>query len=59
MFPRLHEFGFILRYPKGREDVTGYAYEPWHIRYVGVPAAEEIDRNRWTLEEYAEEKNRP
>lgn len=58
MFPRLHEYGFILRYPKGREAVTGYAYEPWHIRYVGVRAAEEIYRNHWTLEEYAEAQNR-
>ena len=31
-----HEYGFIIRYPKGKENITGYKYEPWHIRYVGV-----------------------
>ena len=31
-----HRFGFIIRYPKGKEDITGYMYEPWHIRYLGV-----------------------
>ncbi|MDG3044442.1 M15 family metallopeptidase [Bacillus sp. B6(2022)] len=30
-----HEFGFIIRYPKGKEKVTGYQYEPWHLRYLG------------------------
>ena len=35
----LHKYGFILRYPQGKEDITGYSYEPWHIRYVGsIPA---------------------
>ena len=52
MFPYLHEFGFILRYPKGKEDVTGYPFEPWHIRYVGIEAASKIYENGWTLEEY-------
>lgn len=54
MHLRLHEFGFILRYPEGAEAVTGYAYEPWHIRYVGIPAAAIIFENHWTLEEYTE-----
>ena len=36
------EYGFILRYPDGEEDVTGYAYEPWHIRYVGKQNAQEV-----------------
>ena len=50
---RLPEHGFILRYPEGREDTTGYAYEPWHIRYVGDPAvAKEITDSGVTLEEY-------
>lgn len=53
-FAHLHEFGFILRYPESREAITGYSYEPWHIRYVGVPAAEVIYRNNWTLEEYCD-----
>jgi LAS superfamily LD-carboxypeptidase LdcB len=41
-----------LRYPAGKEDVTGYPFEPWHIRYVGVEAAQEIYENSWALEEY-------
>ena len=52
MLPVLHRFGFILRYPEGREEITGYGYEPWHIRYVGIPAAQIIWENNWTLEEY-------
>lgn len=47
-----HEYGFILRYPKGKEGITGYMYEPWHFRYVGIKAASEIYKNKWTLEEY-------
>ena len=43
-----HEYGFILRYPKGKEFITGYNYEPWHFRYVGDIAIF-IDS---TLEEY-------
>lgn len=45
-------FGFILRYPKEKEAITGYAYEPWHIRYVGVPLAYYLYTNNLTLEEY-------
>ena len=45
-------FGFILRYPKGKEAITGYAYEPWHIRYVGIPLAYYLYTNDLTLEEY-------
>lgn len=37
-----HKFGFIMRYPKGKEEITGYSYEPWHFRYIGVDAATEI-----------------
>lgn len=47
-----HRFGFIIRYPDGKEDITGYAYEPWHIRYVGVDVATEIYNQKLTLEEY-------
>ncbi len=56
IFERIHKslkhFGFILRYPAGKEDITGYPYEPWHIRYVG----EDISMNigDMTLEEYLE-----
>lgn len=49
-----HKYGFILRYPKGKEKITGYMYEPWHFRYVGKEAAAEIYKNNWTLEEYFE-----
>lgn len=47
-----HEYGFIIRYPKGKEDITGYDYECWHIRYVGVEVATEIYEQGLTLEEY-------
>ncbi len=46
------EYGFILRYPEGKEDITGYAYESWHIRYVGIDHAKEIWEQGITLEEY-------
>lgn len=46
------EYGFIIRYPYGREDITGFAYEPWHLRYVGQPHAAIISENDLTLEEY-------
>lgn len=46
------EYGFIIRYPKGKEGVTGYAYEPWHIRYVGEDIAKEITEKGICLEEY-------
>ncbi|MGE1100178.1 M15 family metallopeptidase [Peribacillus simplex] len=47
-----HEYGFIIRYPEGKENITGYKYEPWHIRYVGVATATEIFEAKITLEEY-------
>ena len=47
-----HNFGFILRYPKGKEGITGYSYEPWHYRFVGVEAATAIHEQGITLEEY-------
>ncbi len=46
------DFGFIIRYPEGKEHITGYAYEPWHIRYVGKSMAEDIMQREITLEEY-------
>jgi len=45
-------FGFIIRYPQGKEEITGFAYEPWHLRYVGAPHAEIIMRHGLTLEQY-------
>lgn len=47
-----YKYGFILRYPKGKEDITKIIYEPWHYRYVGVEAATEIMLSGITLEEY-------
>lgn len=47
-----HEYGFIIRYPEEKENITQYQYEPWHIRYVGKQAAETIYENEATLEEY-------
>ena len=57
VWAKIHEklaaHGFILRYLEGKEDITGYSYEPWHIRYVGDPAiAKEITDAGETLEEY-------
>ena len=50
---KLADYGFILRYLEGKEDITGYSYEPWHIRYVGDPdIAREITEQGITLEEY-------
>lgn len=46
------EYGFILRYPKDKIHITGVSYEPWHFRYVGVQAAQEIMKDGTTLEEY-------
>ena len=50
-----HRYGFILRYPFGKEDITGYSYEPWHLRYVG-DVASEIYNKDITLEEYLENR---
>lgn len=46
------EYGFIIRYPEGKEAITGYMYEPWHLRYVGTEIAKEIKAQGITLEEY-------
>ena len=45
-------FGFILRYPEGKEHITGIAYEPWHFRYIGQPHAQVCFENNLCLEEY-------
>lgn len=47
-----YKYGFILRYPKGKEKFTGIIYEPWHYRYVGITAAKEIREKGVCLEEY-------
>ncbi|KEO81904.1 M15 family metallopeptidase [Tumebacillus flagellatus] len=47
-----YEYGFIIRYPEGKEAITGYAYEPWHIRYVGEELAKTLTDKGLTMEEY-------
>lgn len=57
IYPYLSRFGFILRYPEGKEEITGYPSELWHIRYVGEPLASYLSSHYLTLEEYEKEKN--
>ena len=52
MMEHCWEYGFILRYPPEKADVTGIIFEPWHYRYVGEAAAKEIHEQDITLEEY-------
>ena len=47
-----YKFGFILRFPEGKEDITGYSFEPWHYRFVGRYHASEMHRLDMCLEEY-------
>lgn len=47
-----HKFGFVLRYPEGKSRITGYDYEPWHLRYVGIEAAQRIHDEGLTFDEY-------
>ncbi len=47
-----HKYGFIIRYPKGKQHITGYKYEPWHIRYLGKDLATKVYNSGLTLEEY-------
>lgn len=49
-----YKYGFILRYPMGKQKITGTSYEPWHYRYVGVEVAKEIYERQICLEEYFE-----
>ena len=50
-----YKYGFILRYPKAKYHITGFKYEPWHYRYVGIETAKYIYENNLTLEEYKKE----
>ena len=52
-----HRFGFIIRYPKGKEHITGYNYEPWHLRYLGTDLATEVYESGLTLEGFFEQEN--
>lgn len=47
-----YKYGFIIRYPKGKQNITGYVYEPWHVRYVGADRAKRIYKSGLCLEEY-------
>lgn len=47
-----YKYGFVVRYPLGKEEITGYSYEPWHFRYVGEPSATYMEQKQLTLEEY-------
>lgn len=47
-----YKYGFIIRYPKGKESITGYKYEPWHLRYLGKDIAKKVYSSGLTLEEY-------
>lgn len=49
-----YKYGFIVRYEEGKENITGYNYEPWHVRYIGIEMAEKIYKDKITLEEFAE-----
>jgi LAS superfamily LD-carboxypeptidase LdcB len=53
-----HVYGFIIRYPKGKDAITGYEYEPWHIRYVGADVATYLYEHHLTLEEYLAQKGK-
>ena len=48
-----HRYGFVVRYPDGAAPVTGFAYEPWHLRFVGTELAAKLHRSGQTLEQFA------
>ena len=52
MMDNAYKYGFILRYPKYKTDITGFKYEPWHYRYIGIDMAKYLYNNNLTLEEY-------
>ena len=58
LFNNSYKYGFILRYPKGKEEITGYKYEPWHYRFVGISLAKELYESDITLEEYYLKENK-
>lgn len=58
LFDHAPEYGFILRYPAGKDKITGITYEPWHYRFVGIAAAKAITDAGMTLEEFTEEAER-
>ena len=52
MLNNSYKYGFIIRYPKNSQNITGYVEEPWHIRYVGVDVATKIHEENISLDEY-------
>ena len=52
MHENAHKYGFILRYPKGSEEITGYRFEPWHYRYIGEEYATDFVKTGLTFEDY-------
>ena len=52
LFENCHKYGFVIRYPQGKTNVTGFPYEPWHLRYVGAPHASVMAGANLTMEEY-------
>jgi D-alanyl-D-alanine carboxypeptidase len=48
------EYGFVLAYPRGKEEKTGYEWEPWHYRYVGVENAQRLEKSSLSLQEFLE-----
>ncbi len=52
LYENAYKYGFIIRYPQGKEDITGYQYESWHYRYVGYEHSKNFVMNNLTLEEY-------
>lgn len=47
-----YKYGFIIRYQKSTENITGYEYEPWHVRYVGIDLARQLHENNQTMEQF-------
>lgn len=52
LFENAFRYGYIIRYPEGKQDITGYKFEPWHVRYVGIEVSTYIHNNNLTLDEY-------
>ena len=52
MLENSYKYGFVLRYPKDKEDITGYNFEAWHFRYVGIDIAKYMYENNITYDEY-------
>ena len=58
LYAHCADFGFVIRYPKNKTELTGHSFEPYHLRFVGRTAAREMAENGWCLEEYASAKDK-